>query len=194
MQIMSLVVTVFGAGALFHTPPVAANSVEFRFNDDAPLPLFTERGHKKKKVHKEIKKLVIKVIVAIFLVMQKIKWALLMIQTILLNNFILVATLFVLTKTFKVWHEIKHYKHQGPEKQIIVYDNVHHQHVDDLAHSEYEDGHGHSHGWNWWGARSFQTQTEATTNEQEYENDYYSGRVVRSTRDRPRRRRRRNTS
>lgn len=155
---------------------------------------FSERGHKKKKVHKEIKKLVIKVIVAIFLVMQKIKWALLMIQTILLNNFIVVATLFVLTKTFKVWHEIKHYKHV-PEKQVIVYDNVHHQHLDEgAAHSEYED-HGHSHGWGWLGARSFQVaQTEATTNEQDYENDYYSNRVMRSAKDRARRRRRRNTS
>lgn len=146
-----------------------------------------ERGHhhKKKKVHKEIKKLVIKVIVAIFLVMQKIKWTLLMIQTILLNNFILVATLFVLSKTFKVWHELKHKPHI--EKQVVVYDNVHHQHYDNNAeHSDYEEGHGHNHGWGWWG-RSFQTQTEAST-EQDYESEYYN-RVTRSALGRGRKRR-----
>lgn len=144
---------------------------------------FTERGHhKKKKVHKEIKKLVIKVIVAIFLVMQKIKWALLMIQTILLNNFIVVATLFVLSKTIKIWHELKH-KHHHIEKQVVVYDN-HHQHYDQ-EHSDYEEGHGHAKhsdgGWGWWG-RSLQTQTEANTvSEQDYDNDYYStNRVIRS--------------
>lgn len=114
--------------------------------------------------------------------MQKIKWALLMIQTILLNNFILVATLFVLSRTIKTWHEIKH-KHPHVEKQVVVYDNVHHQHYDNAEHSDYEEGgHGHNHGWGWWG-RSFQTQTETTTatNEQDYENKYYTNRLARST-------------
>lgn len=109
-----------------------------------------------------------------------------MIQTILLNNFILVATLFVLSKTIKIWHEIKHKPHI--EKQVVVYDNVHHH--DGGEHAEYEDGHGHghSHGWGWWG-RSLQTPNESNTNEQDYENDYYNNRVVRSTQGRGRKRR-----
>ena len=112
-----------------------------------------------------------------------------MIQTILLNNFIVVATLFVLSKTFKVWHEIKHHK-VAPEKQVIVYDNLHSHHVDEAGHGveELEEGHGHSHGSWIWGSRSLQ---EPTTTEQEYE-DYSSNRVVRSTRGRGRRRKRHN--
>lgn len=105
-----------------------------------------------------------------------------MIQTILLNNFIVVATLFVLSKTIKVWHELKN-KHHHVEKQVVVYDNVHHQHYDGAKdggeHSEYEEGHGHNHGWGWWG-RSLQTPTEPTVSEQDYENEYYTNRVIRS--------------
>lgn len=125
--------------------------------------------------------------------MQKIKWALLMIQTILLNNFIIVATLFVLSKTIKVWHELKH-KHHHVEKQVVVYDNVHHQHYDG-EHSDYEEGHSHGgsggsggHGWGWWG-RSLQTQTDAPVGEQDYENDYYTNRVSRSIHAKNRKRR-----
>lgn len=114
--------------------------------------------------------------------MQKIKWALLMIQTILLNNFIVVATLFVLSKTIKIWHEIRHKPHI--EKQVVVYDNVHHGAADNAEHSDYEEGHSHGHGWGWWG-RSFQNPNEAANNgEQDYDNEYYqsNNRVTRSAR------------
>lgn len=127
--------------------------------------MFTEqRGHhKKKKVHKEIKKIVIKIIIAIALLILKKKAILGMIQTMIITKFILVATIYVFTLAFKIWWEIKQHKLHQHDKSVIYYDNEHHGHHYDLPeHGEYDDHHehfsGHEHpfaavtnGWNLWG-------------------------------------------
>ncbi|CAH0389594.1 unnamed protein product [Bemisia tabaci] len=101
------------------------------------------RGHhKKKKIQKEIKKFVLKILIGIFLIKQKIKMLLMMLQTLLMSKFLIVATIYALSSTFKIWYDIKHSKH---DNKVIYYENAHHQHhYEPPDHSEYEDHHG---GW-----------------------------------------------
>lgn len=97
--------------------------------------MFTDaRGHhKKKKVHKEIKKIILKFIIAVFLFLIKIKMLLSMLQSVILTKFIFSATILVLTLVFKIWYEIKQAKHHKEhDKNIIYYDNVHDHHTYEL--------------------------------------------------------------
>ncbi|KAI5726613.1 hypothetical protein M8J76_005564 [Diaphorina citri] len=99
------------------------------------------RGHKKKKIQKEIKKFFLKILFGIFIIKQKIKMLLMMIQTLLMSKFLIVATIYALSGTFKIWYDIKHHKHHHDNK-VIYYENAHHQHHYEPDHPEYEDHHG----------------------------------------------------
>ncbi|XP_050529386.1 uncharacterized protein LOC126898983 [Daktulosphaira vitifoliae] len=100
------------------------------------------RGHKKKKIQKEIKKFVLKILFGIFLFKQKIKMIIMMIQSILMSKFLIVAMIYALSNTFKIWYDIKKSKHQHHDK-VVYYENAHHQHhYEPPEHSEYEDHHG----------------------------------------------------
>lgn len=124
-----------------------------------------ERGHKKKKVHKEIKKIVIKIIIAIALFILKIKAILGMIQSVIISKLLFVGLIYIATLTFKIWWEIKQAKLHQHDKSIIYYDNVHHDHTYDLPeHSEYDE-HGYSpSSWGGlWGRSYAPTQAPAVT-------------------------------
>ncbi|XP_065217472.1 uncharacterized protein LOC135843487 [Planococcus citri] len=145
-------------------------------SSDQTKELDEQRGHhKKKKVHKEIKKIVIKIIIAIALFMLKIKAILGMIQSIIITKFILFATIYVFTLAFRIWWEIK--QHKLHDKSVIYYDNEHHGHYYDAPEHEYDDHLHHDHtsfghhdhgllsgvtsGWGLWG-RSYAPTTGAT--------------------------------
>lgn len=121
-----------------------------------------ERGHhKKKKVHREIKKIVIKIIIAIALMILKIKAILGMIQSIVITKLLLTALMYMATLTFKIWYEIKQSKLHHHDKSVIYYDNVHHDHTYDLPeHTEYEEHPPSSWGGLW--GRSY-APTQPTT-------------------------------
>ncbi|XP_050438218.1 uncharacterized protein LOC126844237 [Adelges cooleyi] len=103
------------------------------------------RGHhKKKKIQKEIKKFVLKILFGIFLVKQKIKMIIMTIQSILMSKFLIVAMIYALSNTFKIWYDIKKSKHHHHDK-VVYYENAHHQHhYEPPEHSEYDD---HHQGW-----------------------------------------------
>ncbi|XP_025419716.1 uncharacterized protein LOC112690037 [Sipha flava] len=105
------------------------------------------RGHhKKKKIQKEIKKFVLKVLFGIYLFKQKIKMILMSIQSILMSKFLVVAMIYALSNTFKIWYDIKSSKHHHHDK-VVYYENAHHQHhYEPPEHTEYDDHHEH-HGW-----------------------------------------------
>ncbi len=139
--------------------------------------MFTEeRGHKKKKVHKEIKKIVIKIIIAIALFILKIKAILGMIQSVIITKFVLVSLIYIATLTFKIWWEIKKAKHHEHDKSIVYYDNVHHDHTYELPeHSEYDE-HGYSpSSWGGLWGRSYvptQSPVAAVTASTAFQNMY----------------------
>lgn len=126
--------------------------------------VLTGRGHhKKKKIQKEIKKFVLKVLFGIYLFKQKIKMIIMTIQSILMSKFLIVAMIYALSNTFKIWYDIKYSKYHHHDK-VVYYENAHHQHhYEPPEHSEYDD---HHHGWGGgiWG-RSI-TATEPTVIEQ----------------------------
>lgn len=127
------------------------------------LFIFTGRGHhKKKKIQKEIKKFVLKVLFGIYLFKQKIKMILMSIQSILMSKFLVIAMVYALSNTFKIWYDIKLSKHAHHHDKVVYYENAHHQHhYEPPEHSEYDE---HHHGWGDWG-RSIAV-TEPSTIEQ----------------------------
>lgn len=101
-------------------------------------------SHKKKKIQKEIKKFVLKVLFGIYLFKQKIKMILMSIQSILMSKFLVVAMVYALSNTFKIWYDIKSSKHHHHDK-VVYYENAHHQHhYEPPEHSDYEE---HPHGF-----------------------------------------------
>lgn len=111
------------------------------------LFIFVARGHhKKKKIQKEIKKFVLKVLFGIYLFKQKIKMIIMTIQSILMSKFLIVAMIYAISNTFKIWYDIKWGKH-GHHDKVVYYENAHHQHhYEPPEHGEYDDHHDH-HGW-----------------------------------------------
>ena len=143
--------------------------------------MFTEsRGHhKKKKVHKEIKKIILKLIIAKFLLLIKIKMLLGMLQSIVLTKFIFTATILVMALVFKIWFEIKHAKlhHKEHDKSIIYYDNVHDHHTYELPEhdigSHEEPDHSLSSTWgSLWGRSYAPTQMPAITSSPAFQSAY----------------------
>ncbi|XP_015375545.1 PREDICTED: uncharacterized protein LOC107170052 [Diuraphis noxia] len=120
---------------------------------NAPNDLDEGRGHhKKKKIQKEIKKFVLKVLFGIYLFKQKIKMIIMTIQSILMSKFLIIAMIYAISNTFKIWYDIKWSK-QGHHDKVVYYENAHHQHhYEPPEHGEYDDHHDH-HGWgsNIWG-------------------------------------------
>lgn len=137
-----------------------------------------ERGHhKKKKVHKEIKKIVIKIIIAIALFILKIKAILGMIQSVIITKFLLTALIYLATLTFKIWYEIKQAKlHHNHDKSIVYYDNVHDHHTYDIPeHGAEYDEHGYSPSSSWgslWGRSYAPTQMPAVTSSSAFQSIY----------------------
>lgn len=129
--------------------------------------MFTGRGHhKKKKIQKEIKKFVLKVLFGIYLFKQKIKMIIMTIQSILMSKFLIVAMLYALSNTFKIWYDIKNDKHHHHHDKVVYYENAHHQHhYEPPEHTDYDhDEHHHGWGSSIWG-RSI-AATEPATLEQ----------------------------
>lgn len=128
-------------------------------------------------MHKEIKKIVIKIIIAIALFLLKIKMLLGFLQSILLSKFIFVATMYLLSLIFKIWYEIKQAKlHKEHDKSVIYYDNTHDHHTYDLPEHEYgsNDEHGYSSS-SWgglWGRSYAPTQTPTVTASSAFQNAY----------------------
>lgn len=116
--------------------------------------MFAGRGsHKKKKIQKEIKKFVLKVLFGIYLFKQKIKMILMSIQSILMSKFLVVAMVYALSNTFKIWYDIKSHKHHHHDK-VVYYENAHHQHhYEPPEHGDYEEHapHGFGGGSSIWG-------------------------------------------
>jgi hypothetical protein len=114
---------------------------------NAPKDLDEGRGHhKKKKIQKEIKKFVLKVLFGIYLFKQKIKMIIMTIQSILMSKFLIIAMIYAISNTFKIWYDIKWSKH-GHHDKVVYYENAHHQHhYEPPEHGEYDDHHDH-HGW-----------------------------------------------
>ncbi|XP_001943447.1 uncharacterized protein LOC100168188 [Acyrthosiphon pisum] len=110
---------------------------------NAPKDLDEGRGHhKKKKIQKEIKKFVLKVLFGIYLFKQKIKMIIMTIQSILMSKFLVVAMIYAISNTFKIWYDIKWGKH-GHHDKVVYYENAHHQHhYEPPEHGEYDDHHG----------------------------------------------------
>lgn len=111
------------------------------------LFIFVGRGHhKKKKIQKEIKKFVLKVLFGIYLFKQKIKMIIMTIQSILMSKFLIVAMVYAISNTFKIWYDIKWGKH-GHHDKVVYYENAHHQHhYEPPEHGDFDDHHDH-HGW-----------------------------------------------
>lgn len=110
---------------------------------NSPKDLDEGRGHhKKKKIQKEIKKFVLKVLFGIYLFKQKIKMIIMTIQSILMSKFLIVAMIYAISNTFKIWYDIKWGKH-GHHDKVVYYENAHHQHhYEPPEHGEYDDHHG----------------------------------------------------
>lgn len=90
-----------------------------------------------------------KILFGIYLFKQKIKMILMSIQSILMSKFLIVAMIYALSNTFKIWYDIKTEKHHHHDK-VVYYENAHHQHhYEPPEHSEYDDH--HHHGWGDWG-------------------------------------------
>ncbi|XP_025191824.1 uncharacterized protein LOC112592063 [Melanaphis sacchari] len=108
------------------------------------------RGHhKKKKIQKEIKKFVLKVLFGIYLFKQKIKMIIMTIQSILMSKFLVVAMIYAISNTFKIWYDIKWSKNHHHDK-VVYYENAHHQHhYEPPEHGEFDDHHGY--GGSIWG-------------------------------------------
>lgn len=72
------------------------------------------------------------------------------IQSILMSKFLVVAMVYAISNTFKIWYDIKWSKHHGHHDKVVYYENAHHQHhYEPPEHSEYDDHHDHHdhHGW-----------------------------------------------
>jgi len=110
---------------------------------NAPKDLDEGRGHhKKKKIQKEIKKFVLKVLFGIYLFKQKIKMIIMTIQSILMSKFLIVAMIYAISNTFKIWYDIKWSKHHHHDK-VIYYENAHHQHhYEPPEHGDFDEHHG----------------------------------------------------
>ena len=108
-----------------------------------PKDLDEGRGHhKKKKIQKEIKKFVLKVLFGIYLFKQKIKMIIMTIQSILMSKFLVVAMIYAISNTFKIWYDIKWSKHHHHDK-VVYYENAHHQHhYEPPEHGDFDDHHG----------------------------------------------------
>lgn len=91
----------------------------------------------------------LKVLFGIYLFKQKIKMILMSIQSILMSKFLIVAMIYALSNTFKIWYDIKWSKHHGHHDKVVYYENAHHQHhYEPPEHGDYEDPH---HGGSIWG-------------------------------------------
>lgn len=123
-----------------------------RLSNERGRFVFAGRGsHKKKKIQKEIKKFVLKVLFGIYLFKQKIKMILMSIQSILMSKFLVVAMVYALSNTFKIWWDIKASKHHHHDK-VVYYENAHHQHhYEPPEHGDYEEHSPHGYGGSIWG-------------------------------------------
>lgn len=79
-----------------------------------------------------------------------------------MSKFLIIAMVYALSNTFKIWYDIKLSKHAHHHDKVVYYENAHHQHhYEPPEHSEYDE---HHHGWGDWG-RSIAV-TEPSTIEQ----------------------------
>lgn len=86
----------------------------------------------------------LKILFGIYLIHQKIKMILMSIQSILMSKFLIVAMIYALSNTFKIWYDIKKNKHHNHDK-VVYYENAHHQHhYEPPEHTEDDE---HHHGW-----------------------------------------------
>ncbi|VVC29710.1 Hypothetical protein CINCED_3A001477 [Cinara cedri] len=116
---------------------------------DGSMDVNEGRGHhKKKKIQKEIKKFVLKILFGVYLIHQKIKMILMSIQSILMSKFLIVAMIYALSNTFKIWYDIKKSKHHHHDK-VVYYENAHHQHHYEPPEHTEEDEHHHGWGSDW---------------------------------------------
>lgn len=89
----------------------------------------------------------LKILFGIYLFKQKIKMILMSIQSILMSKFLVVAMIYALSNTFKIWYDIKWSKHHHGHDKVVYYENAHHQHhYEPPEHSDYDDPH---HGSIW---------------------------------------------
>lgn len=73
-----------------------------------------------------------------------------------MSKFLIVAMVYALSNTFKIWYDIKSEKHHHHDK-VVYYENAHHQHhYEPPEQSEYDD---HHHGWGDWGRSIAVTDT-----------------------------------
>lgn len=114
--------------------------------------LLTARGHhKKKKVHKAVKKMVIKFLVFLYVMQQAIRLFMYSAQTFILFKFMLIASVYVLTNVLKVWTLITwhHHEKHAPKvlyiepkiKHVTQHHDIHHSpavHHDEYSPEGYE--------------------------------------------------------
>lgn len=59
-----------------------------------------------------------------------------------MSKFLIVAMIYAISNTFKIWYDIKWSKHHHHDK-VVYYENAHHQHhYEPPEHGEYDDHHG----------------------------------------------------
>lgn len=97
--------------------------------------MITARGHKK-KVKKEIKKLVIKFLIFLYVLQQATKLFLYSAQTFIFFKFMLIAAVYVATHVIKLWHFLKLHKHKDHSK-VVYLDH----HVPHSAHAVVDEHH-----------------------------------------------------
>lgn len=107
--------------------------------------LLTARGHhKKKKVHKAIKKIVIKFLIFLYVMQQAIRLFMYSAQTFILFKFMLIASVYVLTNVLKVWTLISWHHHEKHAPKVLYIEpkikhvTQHHDiHSSPVHHEEY---------------------------------------------------------
>ena len=58
-----------------------------------------------------------------------------------MSKFLIVAMIYAISNTFKIWYDIKWGKHH--HDKVVYYENAHHQHhYEPPEHGEYDDHHG----------------------------------------------------